>query len=149
MQGGLMFRKIVVAFNDSQESQRALASAVQLAVSLHAELQTVTVMADLPAYTAYASVVDASITRVLEDDRRKFYEQLQEKARTFAERFGVALHTHLIEGRQVESIVTFLRERKADLLVIGLHQRDLHISRLWSTVYELAQDAPCSVLGVH
>ena len=144
-----MFRKIVVAFNDSQESQRALASAIQLAVSLRAELQTVTVMADLPAYTAYASVVDASITRVLEDDRRKFYEQLQTKAWAFAESFGVALHTHLIEGRQVESIVAFLREQKADLLVIGLHQRDLHISRLWSTAYDLAQDAPCSVLGVH
>jgi nucleotide-binding universal stress UspA family protein len=144
-----MFHTIVVAFNDSAESQRALASAVQLAVSLRAELQAVTVMADLPAYTAYASVVDASITRVLEDDRRMFYEQLQEKARAFADRFGVTLHTHLVEGRQVESIVAYLRERNADLLVIGLHQRDLHISRLWSTVYELAQDAPCSVLGVH
>lgn len=144
-----MFQTIVVAFNDSAESQRTLASAVQLAVSLRAELRTVTVMADPPAYTAYASVVNASITRVLEDDRRKFYEQLQEKARTFAERFGVTIHTHLVEGQQVESIVTFLHERRADLLVTGLHQRDLHISRLWSTVYELAQDAPCSVLGVH
>jgi nucleotide-binding universal stress UspA family protein len=100
-----MFHTIVVAFNDSAESQRALASAVQLAVSLRAELQAVTVMADLPAYTAYASVVDASITRVLEDDRRKFYEQLHEKARAFAERCGVTLHTHVVEGRQVESIV--------------------------------------------
>jgi nucleotide-binding universal stress UspA family protein len=144
-----MFRKIVVAFNDSQESQRALASAVKLAVTLHAELQAVTVMQDLPAYTAYASVVDASSTRVLEDDRRKFYEQLQEKARAFAQRSGIVLHAHLIGGRHVESIVAFLREIEADLLVIGLHQRDLHISRLWSTVYELAQDAPCSVLGVH
>lgn len=144
-----MFQKIVVAFNDSQESQRALASAVQLSVSLHAELQVVTVMADLPAYTAFANVVDTSMTRVLENDRRKYYEQLQEKAVGFAERFGVTLQTHLIDGRQVESIVAFLRERNADLLVIGLHQRDLHISRLWSTVYELAQDAPCSVLGVH
>jgi nucleotide-binding universal stress UspA family protein len=144
-----MFHTIVVAFNDSAESQRALALAVQLAVSLRAELQAVTVMADPPAYTAYASVVDASITRVLEDDRRMFYEQLQEKARAFADRFGVTLHTHLVEGRQVESIVAYSRERNADLLVIGLHQRDLHISRLWSTVYELAQDAPCSVLGVH
>jgi nucleotide-binding universal stress UspA family protein len=92
-----MSHTIVVAFNDSAESQRALASAVQLAVSLRAELQAVTVMADLPAYTAYASVVDASFTRVLEDDRRKFYEQLHEKARAFAERFGVTLHTHLVE----------------------------------------------------
>jgi hypothetical protein len=37
----------------------------------------------------------------------------------------------------------------ADLLVIGLHQHDFYLSRLWSSVYDLAQDATCSVLGVH
>jgi hypothetical protein len=45
--------------------------------------------------------------------------------------------------------VNFLRGQKIDLLVMGLHQRSLHLARLWSTVYELAQEAPCSVLGVH
>lgn len=144
-----MFRRVVVAYSESPESQRALASAIQLARSLSADLQTVTVMADLPAYTVYAGAVDSSISRVLKDDRLRFYEQLQEKARALAAESGMALQNHLIEGRQVEAIVTFLRRHQADLLVIGLHQRDLHIARLWSTVYELAQDAPCSVLGVH
>ena len=37
----------------------------------------------------------------------------------------------------------------ADQLVIGLHQHDFYLSRLWSSVYDLAQDATCSVLGVH
>jgi nucleotide-binding universal stress UspA family protein len=55
----------------------------------------------------------------------------------------------LLEGHPVEAIVNFLRRQQADLLVIGLHQHDFYIARLWSTVYELAQDAPCSVLGVH
>jgi hypothetical protein len=41
------------------------------------------------------------------------------------------------------------RKHEADLLVVGLHNRDLYIARLWSTVYELAQEAPCSVLGVY
>jgi nucleotide-binding universal stress UspA family protein len=105
-------------------------------------------MADLPANTAYAEV-DGSISQVLNDDRLKFYVQLKDKARRFATSHGMELQSHLIEGRQVESIVDFLRQQKADLLVLGLHQRDLYISRLWSTVYELAQEAPCSVLGVH
>lgn len=144
-----MFNTIVVAFSDSPESQRALAAAVQLTVTLHAELHAVTVMADLPAYMAYATVVDTSVTRVLEEDRKNFYAQLQEKAHSLAERSGVVLHTHLIKGQEVESIVAFLRKQGADLLVIGLHQRDLVLSRLWSTVYELAQESPCSVLGVH
>jgi nucleotide-binding universal stress UspA family protein len=144
-----MFRKIVVAYNESPESERAFVAAMKLAKSLNAELLTVTAMADLPAYTAFAQAADSSIVRLLEQDRMKFYTKLQDKARAQMESSGIGFHSHLVEGRQVEAIVDFLRKQKADLLVIGLHQRDLHIARLWSTVYELAQDAPCSVLGVH
>jgi nucleotide-binding universal stress UspA family protein len=143
-----MFQKVVAAYNESPESERALVAAIKLARSLDAELQTVTVIADLPAYTAYAAV-DSAISRVLKEDQLKFYEQLQAKARSLAESHGMELRSHLIEGRQVEAIIDFLRAQQADLLVIGLHQRDLYIARLWSTVYELAQNAPCSVLGVH
>lgn len=144
-----MFRKIVVAYNESPESQRAFVSAIKLAKSLNAELDTVTAIGELPAYTAFAGVADSSIVPVLKDDREKFYKNLLDQARVQAESYGIELRTHTVDGRQVEAIVDFLRRQKADLLVIGLHQRDLHIARLWSTVYELAQDSPCSVLGVH
>ena len=143
-----MFRKLAVTYNQSPESERALSTAIQLARTLGAELHTITVMADLPAYTAFA-VVGGETTRVLVDDQQKFYEALKERARSLASRQGVEPHNHLIGGKEVQSIVDFLRQQKADLLVIGLHQRDFYIARLWSTVYELAQEAPCSVLGVH
>jgi nucleotide-binding universal stress UspA family protein len=144
-----MFRKIVVAFNESPESQRAFLVALNLAKSLNAELQAVTAIGELPAYTAFAGVADSSISRVLEEDRRDFYAKLQDHARAQVESYGIGFHSYLVEGREVEAIVDFLRQQKADLLVVGLHQRDLYIARLWSTVFELAQDAPCSVLGVH
>jgi nucleotide-binding universal stress UspA family protein len=144
-----MFRRIVVAYDGSPESHRSLLSAIQLAKSLNAELHTVTVIADLPAYTAFAGVADPSIPRMLEQDRRQLYQNLQDKARDLFAGYGIGFQGHLIEGPPVEGIVDFLRRQKADLLVIGLHQREFHIARLWSTVYELAQDAPCSVLGVH
>ena len=144
-----MFRRIVVAYDGSPESHRCLVSAIQLAKSLDAELHTVTAMGELPAYTAFASVADSAAPRMLEHDRRQFYQNLHDKARDLFASYGIGFQGHLIEGPPVESIVDFLRRQKADLLVIGLHQRELHIARLWSTVYELAQDAPCSVLGVH
>ncbi len=143
-----MFQKIVVAYNESPESERAFIVAMKLAKSLNAELLTVTAMADLPAYTAFAGAADGSIARLLEEDRLKFYTK-QDHARAQVESYGIGFHSYLVEGREVEAIVDFLRQQKADLLVVGLHQRDLYIARLWSTVYELAQDAPCSVLGVH
>jgi nucleotide-binding universal stress UspA family protein len=144
-----MFRKIVVAFNEAPESQRAFLVALKLAQSLNAELQAVTAIGELPAYTAFAGIADSSISRVLEEDRRDFYAKLQDHARAQVESYGIGFHSYLVEGREVEAIVNFLRQQKADLLVVGLHQRDLYIARLWSTVFELAQDAPCSVLGVH
>jgi nucleotide-binding universal stress UspA family protein len=144
-----MFHKIVVAHNESQEAEHALTAAIQLAKSLNAELHAVTVMTGLPAYTAYAGAADSSLPQLLQDDRIRFYELLNEKARAHGSRHGIEVYSHLIEGHEVNAIVDFLREHKADLLVVGLHQRDLYIARLWSTVYELAQEAPCSVLGVH
>ena len=144
-----VFKKIAVAYNESAESQRALATAIQLAKRLDAELETITVIADLPSYTAFSSVADPALPRVLEADRMKLYAELQERARVSAQEHGLAVHSHTVEGSAVDAIVNLLRASKADLLVIGLHQRDFYIARLWSTVYELAQAAPCSVLGVH
>ncbi|MBB6143200.1 nucleotide-binding universal stress UspA family protein [Silvibacterium bohemicum] len=144
-----MYKKIVVAFNESPESRRALKSAVQLATSLGAELDSVTVMGDLPAYTSFIPAADPGVVRLLDDARLEFYEQIQQEAHALAASSGIELRSHFLDGRQVGAIVEFLRSHNVDLLVIGLHQRDLHISRLWSTVYDLAQEAPCSVLGVH
>lgn len=144
-----MFKRITVAYNETPEAERALISAVQLAKSLGAELRTITVMTDLPAYTAFAAAGDPALPQTLADDRLNFYQSLQEKARALAELHGIEVASSMVEGRHVDAIIHHLREQKADLLVVGLHHRDLYIARLWSTVFELAQEAPCSVLGVH
>jgi nucleotide-binding universal stress UspA family protein len=144
-----MFHKVVAAYNESPEAERALISAIKLTKIMNGELQAVTVREELPGYAAFAGAGDPSLSYALKQDRAQLYEHLQEKARALALSHGIELRSHLLEGHGVEAIVDFLRRQKADLLVIGLHQRDLYIARLWSTVYELAQDAPCSVLGVH
>src|ERR1700722_9341748 len=100
-----MFRKIVVAYNESPESERAFVAALKLAKSLNAQLLTVTAMADLPAYTAFAQAADSSIVRLLEQDRLKFYTKLQEKARAQMASSGIEFESFLVEGRQVEAIV--------------------------------------------
>jgi nucleotide-binding universal stress UspA family protein len=144
-----MFKKIVVAYNESHQAERALRAAIQLAKSLSAELHVVTVVTGLPSYTAFAEAVDSSLSQVLKEDQVKSHEVLHEKATRLGHENGMELRTHGIEGREIDVIVDFLHREKADLLVVGLHKHDLYIARLWSTVYELAQESPCSVLGVH
>ena len=73
----------------------------------------------------------------------------QADARETALREGVQVVLHLLDGEVADRLVQFLGHDKQDLLVIGLHRRTSHISQLWNTVYEIAQKAPCSVLGVH
>ena len=144
-----MFKKIAAAYNGSPEAARALAQAIHLAKALGAELGAVTVVEDLPPYAAYATAADPSLTAILLEDRQEHYARLHDEATKTALKQGVELKTHLLQGEPCESIVNFLAEARCDLLIIGLHRHTSQISRLWSTVYELALDAPCSVLGVH
>jgi nucleotide-binding universal stress UspA family protein len=144
-----MFKNIAVAYDESHEASRALTAAIHLAKTLGVGLQTITVMEKLPAYTAFATSADPSMLNVLEEDRSKYYEHMQVTARALALREGVELTTHLVDGETVDGIVNFVFEHKIDLLVIGLHRRHDRLSRIWSTVYTIAQNVPCSVFGVH
>jgi nucleotide-binding universal stress UspA family protein len=144
-----MFSKIVVALNDLPESQRALRTAIDLARACNSELATVSILADLPAYASFAIVVNPNAPNAMQEDRRRIHGELHEKASLLAQQHGVRSKGSIVEGREVQAILHFLQEERADLLVIGLHQHDFYLSRLWSSVYDLAQEASCSVLGVH
>ena len=144
-----MFSKIVVALNDLPESQRALRTAIELERASNAELATVSILGDLPTYTSFAIVVDPSAPNAMKEEWRRAHGELHEKASLLAQEHGVRTKGSIVEGREVQAILHFLKDERADLLVIGLHQHDFYLARLWSSVYDLAQEAPCSVLGVH
>jgi nucleotide-binding universal stress UspA family protein len=144
-----MFSKIVVALNELPESQRALHAAIDLARSCNAELATVSILGDLPAYTSLSAVVDPGTPAAMMEDRRRRHNEMHEKAANLARELGVHAQGSIVIGNEVRAILYFLKERNADLLVVGLHQHDFYLSRLWNSVYDLAQGATCSVLGVH
>jgi nucleotide-binding universal stress UspA family protein len=144
-----MFKRIIVAFNESAEASRSITAAIQLAKAFSAELVAVTIFKLPPASTAFDAAVSPSLTETLMNDRREHCEQLPAEARKSAQKQGVELATHLAERQEVDAKVRCVARSRADLLVIGIHQHSLYVSRLWSTAYELAQEAPCSVLGIH
>ena len=144
-----MFSKIVVALNDLPESQHALRAAIDLARLCNAELATVSILGTLPAYASFSIVVDPEAPDAMMEERRRFHKEMHEKAADLARRLGVHAQGSIVVGNEVRAVLHFLKEQNADLLVVGLHQHDFYLSRLWSSVYDLAQDATCSVLGVH
>jgi nucleotide-binding universal stress UspA family protein len=144
-----MYKNIAVAYDESPEAGRALAAAIHLAKTLGVGLQTITVMEKLPAYTAFATGADPALTVVLEEDRGRYYERMQAGARAAGQREGVEVITHTMDGEDADAIISFTCQHKIDLLVIGIHRRSDRVSRMWSTVYTIAQNVPCNVLGVH
>ena len=107
------------------------------------------ILGDLPAYTSFAIVFDLGAANAMKEDRRRFHGELHERASKLAQEHGVHATGAIVEGREVHAVLGLLKDVDADLLVMGLHQHDFYLSRLWSSVYDLAQEAPCSVLGVH
>ena len=123
-----MFSKIVVALNYLPESQRALRTAIELAHACNAELVTVTILGDLSACTSFAIVVDPSTPNEMEKNRCRAHGELHEKASLLAQGHGVRTSSSIGERREVQVILHFIKDERADLLVFGLHQHDFNLS---------------------
>lgn len=144
-----MFSKISVALNELPESQRALSAAIELAGLCKAELATVSILGDLPAFNSFSVVVDPRVPGAMIEDRQSRHKEMHEKAANLAQELGVHSQGSILVGNEVHAILRFLKEQKADLLVVRLHQHYFYLPRLWNSMYDLAQEVTCSVLGVH
>jgi nucleotide-binding universal stress UspA family protein len=145
-----MFNKILVAYDESPESGRALLTGIRLAKSLNAELRAVSVQENLPPYAGYIDAAAPGGTALLRQQAANYYRDLQTRAQQAARREGVILTTELVEGDEVEAIVECMRRNQSDLLVLGVHRHSMLLSRLWNhTTYDLVQQLISSILGVH
>jgi nucleotide-binding universal stress UspA family protein len=144
-----MYKKMMVAYDESPEAKRALTRAIELAKVMGAELRLVTVSEPLPAYVAYADVAFPGSQRMLAEERQSFYNKLQEEAKVRAAESGVAADGVIVEGDEVQSIVDSITSWHADLLVIGRRHHSSPFTRIWGgTVHEIAERTRCNILGV-
>lgn len=139
-----MFRKILVAYDGSEGSRRALRAAIELAKRLEAEVQTISVMEHLPHYAATVGEVKEA-----QAEFEAFFRGLTKQARDQAALQGVGLETVVKPGHEVETIVTYAREGGFDVLVLGFAGH----SNIWgrimgSTTQNISRLSPCSVLIV-
>jgi nucleotide-binding universal stress UspA family protein len=145
----VVYRKMIVAYDESPEAKRALTRAIELAKLLGAELRLVTVSEPLPAYVAYADVGFPGSKRMLAEERQMFYSKLQEEAKALAEESGLVADAVIVEGDEVQSIVDSITSWHADLLVIGRRHHSSPFTRMWGgTVHEIAERTTCNILGV-
>jgi nucleotide-binding universal stress UspA family protein len=117
---GNPFRRIIVAFDGSADSVKAVRTACSMAKEYGADLRIIHVYS-IPAFT-YATPapipqIDAS---VLEESAKDVATKVLERAKGLAEEADVKAQCELLEsGSVVQAIVEFAENEKCDLIVVG------------------------------
>jgi nucleotide-binding universal stress UspA family protein len=139
-----MFKKILLAYDGSEGSEKALEAGINLAQKHQAELWALTVQEKLPRYGGTIDeiqeekkVADARYDKIVDQIRVRFHE------------LGVEIKVLRPFGHPAQTIVQVAQEGKFDLILVG-HSG---LSGVWaaflgSTAEKVSRHAPCSVLIV-
>jgi len=138
-----MYRKILHGNDASDTAFKALTQAIDLAKIYGSELHSIYV----EEVTHYAGTVGEFIEE--KEIQNGFIADAIKKASSLAEQNGIILHSHIVVGHEVKSIVEFIKINNFDLLIIGFMGRSAIYERVMgSTCQSLVRLAPCSVLVV-
>lgn len=109
----ISLNKILIAFDGSKGSFKALEWAVGLTEKVKAELTAIIVVKP-PEFSPTISEIDEFC-----DDAEKYYQPQIDKLKIFGERNGVDIKTVVLRGHPAENIVKYAFENKMDLIVMG------------------------------
>ncbi len=139
-----MIEKILIAHDGSEGAQRAFDAALELAKSLRASLDMISV----EEYSIHDGKTIDEVTDEIEEEN-DYFEQVTAQAKRRAALRGIDLRTAVVRGHEVKAVVEFAREKGFDLLVIGYTGHSRIYEHLWGgTSQNLTRMAPCSVLVV-
>jgi nucleotide-binding universal stress UspA family protein len=138
-----MFKRITIAFDESEEAGRALLAAIELAKSFNASLNVISVIEPPPIYLSFSTSAAPYIRWTNEMQTR--YTNLQSKARQLAEDAGLAIEATISNGDEIGGILAAARHNECDLLVVGMPK---HAWTMGHTGEQLAEGVPCALLGI-
>jgi nucleotide-binding universal stress UspA family protein len=137
------FKRILVAIDGSDCSNRAFAKALELATLTHAHVTALAVEGPLPAYAATVGEVDE-----VKREKDAFFGGLANQARMRGEHAGIDIDVDLRPGHAAEVISRVAEEGAYDLVVLGHRGHFLRDHLLGSTADRVAEHAPCPVMIV-
>ena len=145
-----MFKRILVAYDGSAESGRALLTGIHLAKSLNAELRAIYVHERLPMDAGFINAAALGGTVLAFQQAFQCYRFLEANAHKTARQEDVFLKTEFVEGDEVQRIVECVERTRSDLLVLGIHRHPTFLSRMWHhTAHDLSQQVVSRILAVH
>ena len=139
-----MFRKILVAYDGSEGSKKALRTGIELAKRLEVDLSSISVQEGLPYFAATVGEVEE-----VKNDVEAFFKKITKEAWDEAALHGVNLHTTVLPGHEVETVINFAKEGRFDLLIVGFVGHSNVFGRIMGgTTQNLSRLSPCTVMIV-
>jgi nucleotide-binding universal stress UspA family protein len=100
-----MFRKILVAYDGSEGSKKALGIGIELAKRLEVDLHSISVVEGLPYFAATVGEVEE-----VKNDVEAYFKKITKEAWDQAALHGVDLHATILPGHEVENHREFHQE---------------------------------------
>ena len=138
-----MFSRIVLATDGSQEADKAVSYALNLASRYHSKVYIV------HAYTRIPEMFGEPIYDSMLSERTSDSLQILARAARPLRDAGVNVDTELLEGDAAEAILRVADIRDSDLIIIGARgMNELQERLLGSASYHVIHHAKCPVLVV-
>ncbi len=137
----MLFNRILMAYNGSEEGKRALLACSDIVSFTKAETHLLAV-AGMPSSMF---LTEGFLPEELLEEEKKRAKDVLDEGVAQLQRNGFAVTGHLAVGEPVEEICRLAAELAVDLIVIGHEQKG--IARWWrgSVGKSLLDYAPCSV----
>jgi len=110
----MAFKKIIVAYDGSHDSEKALTTAANLAQSLAAEISLVSVVSEIPV--AVSEGMDYSFWAA---NAEKNYAEKVETAKKYCTEMHIEVHSKVLHGNPASEIINYARQEKADMIIAG------------------------------
>jgi nucleotide-binding universal stress UspA family protein len=142
-----MFKRILMAYNGSEDGKSALLTCAQLATFTGAETHLLAV-AGMPSSMFLTEGFLPE--ELLEEEKKRAQEVLNEGITQLKEK-GFQVTGHLAVGEPVEEICRLAVDLDADLILVGHSQKASIASRWWrgSVGKTLLDHAPCALFIAH
>ncbi len=143
----MAFKKIVVGYDGSESSKKALSKAIELSKEMNAELHIIGVVRPFEFF-AIDYIPPEEIEEYEKEEISK-EEKFLKEASELAEKEGVKPFVKVMEGEPAEELMTYADENSCDLIIVG-HRGVGGFKRmlLGSTASNLVKYANQSVLVV-
>ena len=147
-------KKIVCAYDFSENAEKALINAMHLAENHKAHLDIIHVIHEHFYFNPITPIADPSspIYQDHQEELKKASKTVESKLYDVIEKnhiLGVEYDTHIVDGDPVIEIFKHIEDKGSDLLVIGdsCHSKFVRFM-LGSTSEKIIRKAPCSVMTV-